>query len=413
MLKKTLNQFLKECRKVRGDRFDYSKVEYKGVDIKTTFTCKKHGDLQTTPYRFLRSKEPCKGCEIETKRRVRLEKYEEKLKKVNKYFREGVYEFLGIDRLNKNKGIFKSDFGLHSCYLQSMFNKDFKLDPTSSLNINLYYHNMLMSRNEGYRQGKFYVEGNFKDHKSTLVVTTLDGVSSKTSLGSLLQGRSPRRKSPPKIKPKKESKKDKNSRLNLERVKLLREDYKDVDYSLWDYETTKRPMTFRCKIHNMTYLQRIDHHLNNVQACPKCKERRSLGVYTEDNIKEQHPNTNGYLYVIKVYDKEEIFYKVGISKRNLRKRFAEIKSCGYNVEVTYSCKLKLLDAFYKEQYFLDLFQEFSYTPLRYFGGYTECFSENVWQIFYDWNCAEEKRSRHNDKLMCEEHGIDYEQQLIP
>jgi len=47
--RKTTEQVIEEFREVHGDRYDYSKVEYKHVMTKVTIICPVHGDFNQTP----------------------------------------------------------------------------------------------------------------------------------------------------------------------------------------------------------------------------------------------------------------------------------------------------------------------------------------------------------------------------
>ena len=82
---------------------------------------------------------------------------------------------------------------------------------------------------------------------------------------------------------------------------------------------------------------------------------------------------NVYLYLIKLYNEEECFYKIGISV-NKYSRFYQLMKFGYRCEIVYMLfgKDYLL--------FLDLennmhvrFSKNRYLPIRKFGGYTECY----------------------------------------
>ena len=54
----TTNEFIKRAVKIHGDKYDYSKVEYKGMFIAVTITCPIHGDFSQTPQNHLAGK----GC---------------------------------------------------------------------------------------------------------------------------------------------------------------------------------------------------------------------------------------------------------------------------------------------------------------------------------------------------------------
>jgi len=54
--------FISEARKVHGNKFDYSKVNYIDVSTKIIITCLKHGDFEQTPDIHLHSKHACRKC---------------------------------------------------------------------------------------------------------------------------------------------------------------------------------------------------------------------------------------------------------------------------------------------------------------------------------------------------------------
>ncbi len=59
--KSNTQEFIKKAKKIYGDKYDYSKSDYKGSKIKLIITCKKHGDWLVSPNAFLRGSE-CPKC---------------------------------------------------------------------------------------------------------------------------------------------------------------------------------------------------------------------------------------------------------------------------------------------------------------------------------------------------------------
>ena len=59
--KSTTEEFIKKAKEIYGDKYDYSKVDYKGNKIKVIITCPIHGDWEVTPNNFLRGSE-CPKC---------------------------------------------------------------------------------------------------------------------------------------------------------------------------------------------------------------------------------------------------------------------------------------------------------------------------------------------------------------
>jgi hypothetical protein len=55
--------FIDKARAVHGDRYDYSKVEYKNANEKVTIICKVHGEFQQVPYHHLQSQN-CMKCSL-------------------------------------------------------------------------------------------------------------------------------------------------------------------------------------------------------------------------------------------------------------------------------------------------------------------------------------------------------------
>lgn len=50
---KTTEEFIEQCKKKHGDKYDYSKVEYKRGDIPVTIICKEHGEFSQKPTNHL------------------------------------------------------------------------------------------------------------------------------------------------------------------------------------------------------------------------------------------------------------------------------------------------------------------------------------------------------------------------
>ena len=67
------DKFIERARKVHGDKYDYSKVEYIDYDTKVCIICPIHGEFWQTPQVHLLSKCGCSYCnESHLERDVRL-----------------------------------------------------------------------------------------------------------------------------------------------------------------------------------------------------------------------------------------------------------------------------------------------------------------------------------------------------
>ena len=92
------------------------------------------------------------------------------------------------------------------------------------------------------------------------------------------------------------------------------------------------------------------------------------------NLAEKSKNFTGYkLYILKIYDENEIFYKVGKTFVDINKR---INKLHYNVEILdfiNSNNGRVISNLETEIF--RLFKSKRYKPLKQFEGSTECFSE--------------------------------------
>jgi hypothetical protein len=80
------------------------------------------------------------------------------------------------------------------------------------------------------------------------------------------------------------------------------------------------------------------------------------------------------IYIIKCWNEEETFYKVGKSFKTVIDRFSELGAMPYEYEIIYQ---KTSSSSYKisklEQEIHNKLKEYKYKPLKKFGGCNECF----------------------------------------
>ena len=79
--KLTTEEFIEKAKKVHGDRYDYSKVDYKDAHSKIVIICEKHGEFLQIPNCHL-SGNGCPECHKDGKR-LTTEEFIEKAKKVH------------------------------------------------------------------------------------------------------------------------------------------------------------------------------------------------------------------------------------------------------------------------------------------------------------------------------------------
>jgi very-short-patch-repair endonuclease len=97
-IKEQTKQFISKAKKIHGDKYDYSKVEYKGAKIKVCIICPEHGEFYQMPENHLRG---C-GCQKCAKKdKINVDEFIEKAKKIH----GDEYDYSLIDKISENKKI--------------------------------------------------------------------------------------------------------------------------------------------------------------------------------------------------------------------------------------------------------------------------------------------------------------------
>ena len=96
----SLLDFIKRSREIHGDKYDYSKVEYKGIYEKICIICPEHGEFWQIPNNHINNKKGCPKCGVEkiwNKRgRITTENFIEKAKGVHK----DKYDYSKVEYIN-------------------------------------------------------------------------------------------------------------------------------------------------------------------------------------------------------------------------------------------------------------------------------------------------------------------------
>ena len=89
----TTETFAQRGRELYGDKYDYSKVEYKGGDVKVCIICPEHGEFWQLPFNHLRGNQ-CPKCN--KYRSISKEEFIEK----SKYVHSGKYDYIRVDYID-------------------------------------------------------------------------------------------------------------------------------------------------------------------------------------------------------------------------------------------------------------------------------------------------------------------------
>lgn len=143
------------------------------------------------------------------------------------------------------------------------------------------------------------------------------------------------------------------------------------DYNNVIYKNSSTHVIIKCNGCGEEFLQRPEKHLTG-QGCSYCN---SVGLKRNKFI-ELSKGIECLLYVVNLYNEHENFYKIGITKFTVKKRFSGNLKMPYNFELL--LELKSTDAGYIWDLEHKLKQRLAkqlYIPIHKFGGSVkECFS---------------------------------------
>lgn len=144
------------------------------------------------------------------------------------------------------------------------------------------------------------------------------------------------------------------------------------NYSKVDFVDTKTKVSIVCNQCNGVFTQTPQDHMTG-RGCPYCANKRR-GYSRSDFIGQCTKNNNkGVLYVLKCYDGDNCFYKIGVTSYSIKSRFTGSK-LPYEYESLHQFEFESGYIYDLEKTILRLLRLYSYKPSISFHGHTECFS---------------------------------------
>jgi hypothetical protein len=145
-------------------------------------------------------------------------------------------------------------------------------------------------------------------------------------------------------------------------------------YDKVNYLHAKEKILIKCDIHNFYYPITPNDHLTGY-GCPQCG--LITGGYSREAYIERAENKDNLIYLIKCWNDEETFYKIGRTYNGVSKRFSRSVYMPYKYEVLYEYRCSAECVFDKELELHLLYRHLKYNPEIYFAGYTECFNTGL------------------------------------
>lgn len=287
------------------------------------------------------------------------------IKAHNENYRNGLFEIIS-DFKGFNKELFvKTKYGVHKISANGIKRNELP-GINSAVDKLEFIHNLLMDKNEFYRDGIFKVltynsarVGVVDEYgECTMVLSDLVNNCQPTVLSAI----------------------DKTKYM-LNKFRAL-EYFDNHDYSKFLYDCARCKSIIICKQHG-EFTQTPSKHMSN-QGCPKCGSIRTGKYMLENpngwnytnwqNAGDRSKNFDSFkVYVIRCWNDEEEFYKIGKTFLKTSERFTKF-SMPYNYSIVDEFIFNTSEeASREENRLLKENKEYSYKPRIMFNGFNECF----------------------------------------
>lgn len=164
-----------------------------------------------------------------------------------------------------------------------------------------------------------------------------------------------------------------NTEIFIKKAKLKHKD--KFDYSKVVYVNNSTKITIICPIHGEFQQTPLSHLKSDCWHCSHVTVFSRTSWKNMCNSKVCTP----IVYIIRCFNENENFLKIGRTSRSVRKRFNGKKSMPYSYEVINKIEGTPEFIFDKERQLHKLYEQFKYTPLIEFPGQKECFNISILQ----------------------------------
>lgn len=365
--------FIQKAKDIHKDEYDYSETVYANSKTKINVSCRKHGVFSLLPYTHIKGAQGCPKC---THEQMRLSN-EDFIARSNRIYNDK-YDYSKVDYSGfvkevtivcKQHGDFVLTAGKHLSGTGCPKCPRLQRKKSSSKTTEFFISRAKILHGDFYDYSKtIYDKSNVK-----LTITCKIHGDFKQAPNKHLQGRGCQDCGGSK-------------RLSLgifvDRARKIHKGRYGYEKAVYVNAHTK--VTITCFLHG-DFLQSASSHLSG-RGCPDCS--KAIGGVNQDNFKffcDKNNSGIGILYVIKCYNDEEVFYKIGITSLSVERRYCNKRDMPYKYEVMYEIKGEPDKIYNKELVALRRGTEFRYKPKINFGGETECFSnldyiENLLEI---------------------------------
>ena len=364
--------YLAKSKSIHGDTYDYTKTIYKNAIGRVTITCRKHGDFSIQARKHTNGKQGCSKCSrlISSGKQAKTvvdfirkskELYGNKFTYNNSIYTNNKTKLLLTCKEHGDFGILPNNHykGLGGC--KECAKISFLKSITKKLDKFVSESRRLHGAKYSYNKTKYV-----KNNRKVVLICNIHGDFEITPL-SHLRGAGCQKCGYIKISEGVR----KSPEYFLKECKIVHGNRYNYDKVRYTHSHSK--VTVTCKIHGD-----FDIAPSNFLAAKGCRKCGLLNNgYNRTKFISRCANSNdglGNIYIIKCYNDEEVFYKVGISSTVIDKRYNCKKKMPYKYDLVKEIILDPAKAYDIENRILKDLAKYNYKPKIEFKGKTECFS---------------------------------------
>lgn len=369
---KVIEQFIE----VHGYDFDYSNMVYINTHTPIEVRCKKHDFVFFPTPRNHKSGAKCTMCGREAQTEKAKKPQEKFISEVLERYGD-VYDFSLLKYVNTKTPVklIHKEFGL------------VEVRPSNLLDKTTYVHKdkkkTKSTDKETFIEEAIKVYGNKDDYTDSDIISSKEKIQIRCKkhdivftkdIATYLKGWGcPQCSAENYRKIRKKSTED-----YIERAKKVHGD--NCDYTNTVYITGKDKIEVKCNIHNEVFNVLPRNHIAG-NSCKKCSRdnisksllgKEGTGGYTKSGYVNQANGREAFVYLIKCWNEEEEFYKIGKTFLDINKRFTKGNLCYFFDNIHFH--------FGEAGYIYDLendlhrkYKSYKYKPLNWFAGHTECY----------------------------------------
>lgn len=271
------------------------------------------------------------------------------------------YEVIGRYVKATERILIKDKYGYCRCFPNTLYNSS-KTSVLSAINPTEYYINRFKEVHSNiYDYSKFIYREN---SKNSIITCPIHGDFEQTPCNHV-NGKGCRKCSI-----------IKNSKKRVSNISSFIKKANKVHNSLYSYENSiyinkRSKIQIICPLHG-EFLQLVSSHLTG-NGCSRCASDIVGGYSKSDSIRTAKGKECTF-YILRLYNENEEFYKIGITSNSVKKRFVGKRNMPYSYEILQEIKGEAGEIWDLELKNKRLLKDFKYISKVKFRGYTECFT---------------------------------------